>query len=298
MNARSPPATPLSPAFEREPLALRPSRELGELSAQTLARGPVHEDTFADHFGRALNDSPAWVLIALAALATAGWIVERRRRRKLETEKDSVLWADVQPPGSSIITGGGLPSGDPAAAPDGPASASASTLAGTPGSRREATLIDLHQLDRKLWRRRARGDLLAAALLLQQHLAEFRFTSPWVFLELRELEHLLGRGQEWELARAAFLARFGQRAPMWQAPSTADAELVRDALIAQELVPHWPYRGARMVIRRWVLGEPEAASVEQPVPILALGVYRDLLFLDRVLDAVMISLPEPADSLL
>jgi hypothetical protein len=297
MNALSPPASSPSPPAERTPLVLRPSRELGALPAHTIAKAPVpQEDTFADHFARALTDSPAWVLIALAALASAGWAIERRRRRELETDKDSVLWADVQPPGSSIITElDVLPSGQGVPAQGAAVTLSAAT---TTGSRREATLIDLQQLDGKLRRRRARGDLLAAAVLLQQHLAEFRFTSPWVFLELRELEHLLGRGQEWELAREAFLARFGQRAPMWQAPSTADAELGSDLLIVQDLALHWPYRGARMVIRRWVLGEPDALSAEQPAAILALGVYRDLLFLDRMLDRVMISHPEPADSLL
>jgi hypothetical protein len=297
MNAPSPSATSPSPGAERDGLALRSSRELGPLPTHTAARAPAPpEDTFVDHFGRALNDSPAWVLLALAALATAGWIVERRRRRELETEKDSVLWADVQPSASSIIThvdelsSEGAPAGNPN-------SVTSTPMAASTVSRREATLIDLQQLDGRLRRRRARGDLLAATVVLQQHLAEFRFTSPWVFLELREIEHLLDRGQEWELAREAFCTRFGQRAPMWQAPSTADAELARDPLIAQELAAHWPYRDARMVIRHWILGEPESSPAHH-APILALGVYRDLLFLDRLLDRVMISRTEPADSLL
>jgi hypothetical protein len=250
------------------------------------------------HLRRALSDSPDWALIALAALATAGWVVERRRRRELQTEKDSVLWAGVQSAGSSIIT---EPSEPPrqettaveASLQDGEAAPASSMV-----SRREATLIDLQQLEGKLRRRRGRGDLLGVALLLQQHLAEFRYTSPWVFLELREIEHLLGRGQEWELAREAFRARFGQRAPVWQAPSTAGAELAEDALIAQELAAQWPYREARMVIRRWVLGEAALPTEEYHAPILALGVYRDLLFLDRLLDRAMLTRAEPLDSLL
>ena len=90
----------------------------------------------------------------------------------------------------------------------------------TAGARREATLSDLHELDGRLRRRRASGDLLAAVLLLQQLVAAFRFTSPWVFLELRELYHLLSRERDWELAPEVFQLRFGQRAPLWQAPST------------------------------------------------------------------------------
>lgn len=267
--------------------------------ATTLAPAGWESEGFAAHLRRAFSDSPDWALIALAALATAGWVVERRRRRELQTEKDSVLWAGVQSAGSSILTYPSEPPQQEAAVPE--ASPSPDGEAAPPSSlvsRREATLIDLQQLEGKLRRRRARGDLLAATLLLQQHLAEFRYTSPWVFLELRELAHLLGRGQEWELAREAFRERFGQRAPVWQAPSTADAELAQDALIAHDLAAQWPYREARMVIRRWVLGEPTLPTEEYHAPILALGVYRDLLFLDRLLDRVMVMRPEPADSLL
>lgn len=284
---------------------LRPSIELHAMPASaprvatTLAPAIGEPEGLGAHLRRAFSDSPDWLLIALAALATAGWMVERRRRRELQTEKDSVLWAGVQSASSSIFTNPGEPprqEGEPAEAPplhDGEAAPPTSQV-----SRREATLIDLQQLEGKLRRRRGRGDLLGATVLLQQHLAEFRYTSPWVFLELRELAHVLGRDQEWELAREDFRARFGQRAPVWQAPSTADAELVDDALIAQELTSQWPYREARMVTRRWVLGEPTLPTEEYHAPILALGVYRDLLFLDRLLDRVMVSRPEPADSLL
>lgn len=276
-------------------LVLRESQQLGAVPAPRPAPAVQtgEAESAAVHLGRSITDSPAWVLIGLAALASAGWVVERRRRRELETEKDSVLWADVQPAASSITTNvEDIPDG---AAPDSvPTAPLPPTTAAT---RREATLIDLQQLEGKLRRRRTRGDMLAAVLLLQQHLADFRYTSPWVFLELRELHHALRREQEWELAREAFRARFGQRAPVWQAPSTAHVQLASDAAICEEVVAQWPYREARMVIRRWVLGESESPG-EQHAPVLALGVYRDLLFLDRLLDRVMISRPLPQDSLL
>lgn len=248
--------------------------------------------------GPDIAGAPLWLLLGLAALASAGWLMERRRRRELEADKDSVLWAGVQPDGSSIITEVDeaiAAEEDPGAGalPPEPASSLTSTSA-----RREATLSDLHDLDGRLRRRRASGDLLSAVLLLQQHLADFRFTSPWVFLELRELYHLLSRERDWELARELFQLRFGQRAPLWQAPSTAQAELVEDAVICDEITPDWPYRETRVAILRWVLGEPEIPDQPHQPPVLALGVYRDLLFVDRLLDGVQLTRPPQLDSLL
>jgi hypothetical protein len=305
MSEPSPPATPPLPDTA-DALALRPSLQLGSVPAPgprtptaLVQSAPDPSDTLGAHLERALNESPDWMLVALAALATAGWLVERRRRRELETDKDSVLWAGVQAPGSSIITELDETPDEAHPASDAPPSdTSGPAPVATIASRREATLIDLQQLEGKLRRRRGRGDLLAATLLLQQHLAEFRYTSPWVFLELRDLEHLLGREQEWERAREAFRVRFGQRAPLWQAPSSAEAELAEDALVAHDIAVQWPYREARMAIRHWLLGEAAAPNEEYHAPILALGVYRDLLFLDRLLDRVMVSRPQPVDSLL
>lgn len=310
MTDPSPSATAPLGGAELEPLLLRSSPELTlvppHVAPTPSVRGAVPvvavqadaQDTFAEHFERALTESPAWVLIGLAAVATAGWVVERRRRRELETDKDSVMWAGVQPAGSSIITTVDEAFLDEEAPATSPGAEGVPPDTTTVTSRREATLIDLHQLDGRLRRRRAQGDLLAATLLLQQHLSDFRFTSPWVFLELRQLHHLLRREQEWELAREAFRARFAQRAPLWQAPPTDHVQLCDDPLICGELLAHWPFRESRMIIRHWVLGEPDAQAQQHPAPILALGVYRDLLFLDRLLDRVMESRPARADSLL
>lgn len=241
-----------------------------------------------------------WLLIGLAAMASAGWVLERRRRWRLEAVNDSILWAGVQPPSSSIITSTG--EFEPTLPPDASAAAPAPPPAAPVGthtiSRREAALFDLQQLHAKLRRRRARGDLLAGVSLLQQHVADFRYTSPWVFLELRELLSQLDREQEWEAARAIFQERFNQRAPVWQSPSTADVQLADDANISRELIAQWPYRETRMVILNWMLGEPGSRQQGYAPPVLALGVSRDLLFLDRLLDGVMLERPPTTDFML
>jgi hypothetical protein len=288
------PEPPASAAAPANGLVLRPSTELGALPAPPSASATP---SASGDLPSLADIPPAWLIAGFALLASAGWLLERRHRRRLETEKDSILWAGVQPPASSIIT---APEDDetqpstlaPAVAPPRP------PAFGESASHREATLIDLHQLDSRLRRRRTRGDLLGAVSLLQQHLADFRYTSPWVFLELRELHHLLAREQEWELAREAFRARFLQKAPLWQAPSTADSQLADDVQICGELIPEWPYREARMVVLHWMLGAPDNRQQDFRPPILALGVYRDLLFLDRVLDPIMLTHPPLTDSLL
>ncbi|MEJ6020920.1 hypothetical protein [Ramlibacter sp. PS4R-6] len=243
---------------------------------------------------------PTLLWAAASVVFATGWIVERRRRRLLETEKDSILWADRQPPGASIITTAG---GIDDILPDSPNAAESAraiyvTAIGETTSRREATLIDLHELEGKLKRRRNRGDVIASTLLLQQHLADFRYTSPWVFLELRELYRQLAREKEWEVARAAFRKRFGQNAPAWDAPSTGDASLLDDAQLCDGLANEWPYREARMYIVRWMLGDPNMRQQCSGPPLLALGVYRDMLMVDGVLDEVMDTRTVPVDSLL
>ncbi len=230
---------------------------------------------------------------ALATVATLAWLIERRRTRR---EEDSVLWADVQPAASSLRTK--INTLDDIL-PDSPNPAESAraiyvTAIGETNSRREATLIDLHQLHKKLERRRKRGDHVAAVLLLQQHLVDFRYTSPWVFLELRELYIHLDLEQEWEVAREAFSARFGQNAPLWESPSTADVELLEDEHLCAGIAGQWPYRPARMWILRWMLGEHESRARALGPPLLALGVYRELMLLDDLLDDVMLALPVPA----
>lgn len=235
-----------------------------------------------------------------ALLAAVGWLVERRRRLALEGEKDSVMWA-------------GKPLANPALAtnadrlddilPDSPDPAESArtiyvTAIGETTSRREATLIDLHQLHGKLTRRRQRGDTVAAILLLQQHLVDFRYTSPWLFLELRELYKQLERQKEWDIAREAFSKRFGQNAPAWAAPSTAETELADDAQLSREITRMWPYREARMYILHWMLGEHEMRQRCSGPPLLALGVYRDLMALDHVLDMMMVMRSPNAEPLM
>lgn len=229
-----------------------------------------------------------------------GWVMERRRRRLMETEKDSILWADRQPPGASIITTAG---GIDDILPDSPNPAESARAIYVTGiaettSRREATLIDLHQLEGKLERRRSRGDLNAAILLLQQHVFDFRYTSPWVFLELRELYRVLDHQKEWEIARNAFRKRFGQNAPAWDAPASDAASLLDDGQLRDGLAHEWPYREARMFIVRWMLGDPQMRQQASGPAVLPLGVYRDLLTVDALLDEVLETRTVPVDSLL
>ena len=234
-----------------------------------------------------------------AVVFGTGWIMERRKRRLLETEKDSILWADKQPPGPSIITTAGLDQ----ILPDSPNPAEAARAIwvapiGETMSRREATLIDLHELGGKLERRRKRGDVFAGVLLLQQHLADFRYTSPWVFLELRELYKQLDRRTEWETARIAFSKRFGQNAPGWDSPCTQGEDLLDDPQLCDGLANEWPYREARMFIFKWMLGNPQMRQQASGPPLLGLGVYRDMLAVDAILDEVMDTRTVPVDSLL
>jgi hypothetical protein len=85
---------------------------------------------------------------------------------------------------------------------------------------------------------------------------------------------------------------------LWRAPSTAAAHLIDDEPLCAELLGHWPYRDARMCILRWMLGEPEMRQRCSGPPLLPLGVYRDLMMLDAVLDEVMELRTQPVDSLL
>ena len=188
----------------------------------------------------------------IALVSSIGWVIERRRNRR---EHDSVLWADVQPAASSLVTR--VNSLDDIL-PDHPNPAESAraiyvTAIGETNSRREATLIDLHQLDQKLQRRRKRGDVVAAVLLLQQHLVDFRYTSPWVFMELHDLYTHLKQPAEWEAASELYRTRFRQSPPKWESASTRDAELVNDAQLVSEVIPRWATRTGRMWIRRHYL---------------------------------------------
>jgi hypothetical protein len=265
-----------------------------------IANAQTEPDAVAPRQPAQRTPASTWLLASVAMLAAVGWVIERRRRYLLETEKDSVLWAHVQPPSSSIVT---TAAGLDDILPDSPNPAEAAraiyvTAIGETNSRREATLIDLHQLDAKLQRRRKRGDTVAAVLLLQEHLVDFRYTSPWVFLELRELYKVLDRQKEWEIARQAFRQRFGQNAPMWDSPSTDVTELLADRQLCGALVRDWPFREARMFVLRWMLGEHDMRQKCSGPPLLGLGVYRDLMLLDEVLDEVIVARPALSDSLL
>ena len=229
-----------------------------------------------------------WTLASLALAAGIGWVVERRRRLHGDVPDDSGRWRST--PAQSARRGSG--SGTDDTFPDGRDIVTAappvyvSVIGDTP-SRREATLVDLHELHERLLKLVTKRNPRAAAELLEQHLVDFRYSSPWVFLELRELYKQLDHREEWELVRDAFRTRFGQNAPQFDAPSTAGAELADDKQLCDELLRKWPHREVRMFILRWMLGDAQSRNKSFGPPQLSLGVYRDLLMLDSLLDEVM-----------
>lgn len=223
----------------------------------------------------------SWALASLALAAGVGWLYERRRRLQPQVQGVPQPWYGVS---------GRSPSGVEETFPeDGeiaePARPVYVSVIGDTPSRREATLVDLHDLNLKV--QNQRRNPAAAAELLEQHLVDFRYTSPWVFLELRELYLQLDQREEWVLVRDAFRTRFGQNAPQWNAPSTAAVELATDQQLCGDLLRKWPQREARLFILRWMLGDALSRQKSNGPPQLALGIYRDMLFLDVILDDVM-----------
>lgn len=231
----------------------------------------------------------AWALASAALAAGAGWLFERRRRVQLERELGSSSVPTTQRRLRSVTPSDrGMADSGMSTSEMGLAGPSIHVLGiAETTSRREATLVDLHQLLGNLKRLRGKGDKRLAADLLEAHLVDFRYTSPWVFLELRELYRLLDRPEEWELARDAFRLRFGQNAPLWSAASTAEAEIADDTQLCDELLRKWPRRDTRLFILRWMLGDAASRQKSSGPPQLALGIYRDMMFLDALLDDSM-----------
>ena len=228
-----------------------------------------------------------WALASMALAAGVGWIYERRRRVQLEVQGDGEPW----PTAPAARRRGPTAGVDETFPEDGEIAEAArpvyvSVIGDTP-SRREATLVDLHNLNGRL--QNLRRNHAAAIELLEQHLVDFRYTSPWVFLELRDLYQRLDQRQEWELVRDAFRSRFGQNAPQWNSPSTAGEEVANDKQLCGDLLRKWPQRDARLFILRWMLGDAASRQKNSGPPQLALGIYRDMLLLDSILDEVMVA---------
>ncbi len=252
--------------------------------------------------GRAIGTPPpeiTWALASFALAAGVGWVYERRRRILLERG----LVAAARPTEHRARSVGTLQRTVEDSAADssevgaiGPSVHVLSISETT--SRREATLVDLHQLLDNLKQLRGKRDIHGAGDLLEAHLVDFRYTSPWVFLELRELYRELERPHEWELAREAFRIRFGQNAPQWSAASTSGAEIGDDTQLCAELLRKWPRREARLFIVRWMLGDAASRQNSSGPPQLALGIYRDMMFLDALLDEAIAAraLPTPVSA--
>ena len=234
-----------------------------------------------------------WALASAALAAGVGWIYERRRRLQMEADGGANPWA-TEPASRRRHSAGDhgetFPESRELVETAHPVYVS---IIGDTPSRREATLVDLHDLNERLWKLSRRKDLRAAAELLEQHLVDFRYSSPWVFLELRALYKSLDQREEWELVRDAFRSRFGQNAPQWNAATNADAEIADDKQLCGDLLRKWPQREARLFILRWMLGDAASRQKNAGPPQLALGVYRDMLLLDSILDEVISSRPAP-----
>ena len=265
-----------------------------------LARSQLNDFTANPGVGtarRLVAAPPAeltWSLVSVALAAGVGWVYERRRRMQLQIEADSAFWPSRRGAAKKSPAPTGLDvtlpnSRDPISAP-----ASYASVLGETASRREATLVDLHELHENLEQLRVKRKQNEAAVLLEQHLIDFRYTSPWIFLELRELYKELDQTEAWELARDAFRARFGQNPPQWNAPSTATDSLIDDQQLCQDLLRKWPYRDARLFILRWMLGDALTRKKNFGPPLLALGIYRDMMLLDSLLDEVMTTRPAVA----
>ena len=69
-----------------------------------------------------------------------------------------------------------------------------------------------------------------------------------------------------------------------------------DAQLAAGLSRDWPYREARMFVLKWVLGDPQLRTKCVGPPLLPLGIYRDLLFLDSLLDNVITAKQDRVDT--
>lgn len=325
MKQDEPTALPTEPEDGTGALVLRPSLELEAVPlerppAPPKAAVPVAAElpsapTFITPLQAAIEDrlpgaanlssrllvaappQVTWGLATVALAAGVGWLYERRRRIERERGADSALWPTVR--GKLPVKTSRRPAEDTVRnsgpSDEGLPSIQVFAISETT-SRREATLVDLHVLLGNLIKLRAKRQPAAAVDLVEGHLVDFRYTSPWVFLELRELYQQLDQREEWELARDAFRARFGQNAPRWSAPSTAADELADDAQLGKELARKWPRRETRMFILRWMLGDAASRQKNFGPPQLTLGIYRDMMLLDAVLDEVMTNSPraEPA----
>lgn len=283
------PANPTANA----PAAAAAAQPTPQLSLASLTRLETALPTAAALPRQMVGTPPpelTWAFASLALAAGVGWLYERRRRVQLEVDGDAGLW----PPDPGHSHRREPAPGIDETFPDGREIVEAahpvyvSVIGDTP-SRREATLVDLHDLNWKLRKLAGRRDFKAAAELLEQHLVDFRYSSPWVFLELRELYQDLDQREEWELVRDAFRTRFGQNAPQWNAASTAGEEVANDRQLCGDLLRKWPQREARMFILRWMLGDAQSRQTSSGPPQLALGVYRDMLLLDAILDEVMVT---------
>ncbi len=122
---------------------------------------------------------------------------------------------------------------------------------------------------------------IARQQLLEEHLESHAHTSPWVLLELRDVRgprHYLWAQEE----REEFARRFSVRPPTDADWARRKDALLRDTQLCELLQESWPL-STKSLITIWMLGSPDGSRPRRGMPILTLGTYRELLFLDSLL---------------
>lgn len=143
-----------------------------------------------------------------------------------------------------------------------------------------ASLQDLHDLQERL---ELAGNRISRQRLLEDHLEQHAHTSPWVLLELREVRgsrHYLWADEE----RTEFARRFAVRPPSDRDWARRHDAILEDPQLGAHLQSGWPLE-TKSVITRWMLGSYDGRPPRHGMPVLTLGTYRELLFLDGLLGA-------------
>lgn len=237
----------------------------------------------------------AYVGVALAALATL-LLVMRLRANRRDPAAGALRHADFEqttPPEvvrtpSPVVAPPVVRAPAPIVAPARPAplpsepEAAASlpaapAAASKPARTAVATLQDLHDLHARL---ADKPNPISQKGILEDHLEHFAHTSPWVLLELRAV-----RGHRYHLWAdeevPEFSRRFGVRPPGERDWARREDGILRDAQLCDELTASWPH-DAKAVIAFWMLGSRTGDPPPLGMPLLTLGAYRDLLFVDSL----------------
>lgn len=127
-----------------------------------------------------------------------------------------------------------------------------------------------------------------AAQLLQSALGQQRESNPHIYMDLLELLHRLGRKDEFERTRAAFMARYTGLVPPFGDFAKTGKGLLEYADVTDALVACWPSRYALEYLEQCLVRE----SADAPDCGFELEAFKELLLLHAML-ARFETLPEP-----